>query len=149
MELLGLCSSFNENKTRNSMCEVTRTPSHMSRSSLYWLRRKIMCKIIICSGYRGLVIVALQLLPCSLPSEMLTKLYCRKHPKFHFVLSNRGHHTEIAEATYYQEYLPFCYMITLILTINLMPWLQFETSKFDDCDGLESETFFFGKAISV
>ncbi|XP_015764600.1 PREDICTED: protein amalgam-like [Acropora digitifera] len=23
-----------------------------------------------------------------------------------------------------------------------MPWLQFETSKFDDCDGLESETFF-------
>ena len=27
-----------------------------------------------------------------------------------------------------------------------MPWLQFD---FDDCDGLESETFFFGKAISV
>ena len=40
-------------------------------------------------------------------------------------------------------------MITLILTIYIMPWLQFETSKFDDCDSLESETFFSGQTISA
>jgi len=46
------------------MSKVTRTPSHMSRSNLYWLRRKVMCKnnhlfLVSWTCYRRFIITSL------------------------------------------------------------------------------------------